>query len=141
MAASVKKVTIWRTEIAHQPGAMAAVLEPLAEAGADLQVSMAYAEGSRGFVEVFPISGRKVTEAARKAGLVASSKPTLLVEGDDRPGLGYSLARAIAEKGINISFVVAHTVGRKYSAVYGFSSDEDARVATSAIKKAAVARR
>ena len=42
MAVSVKKVTLWRTEVENKPGALSSVLAPLAEAGADLQVVMGY---------------------------------------------------------------------------------------------------
>ncbi len=46
------------------------------------------------------------------------------------------MARAIAAQGINISFLMAETVGRKFSAVFGFQSDADATTATKAIKAA-----
>jgi hypothetical protein len=47
------------------------------------------------------------------------------------------MARAIAEQGVNLSFLVAETVGRRFSAVFGFGSDADAARATQAIKAAA----
>ena len=40
MAVTVKKVTLWRTEVENKPGALSSVLAPLAEARADLQVVM-----------------------------------------------------------------------------------------------------
>ncbi len=136
MAVRVKNVTVWRKEVAHRPGELASALRPLAEAGANLQVIMAYAEGDRGIVEICPISGKKVTDAAKRAGFVAFEKPTLLVQGDDRPGLGFRIASAIADQGVSISFEVTQVISRKYSAVYGFKTEEDARAAASAIKKA-----
>ena len=141
MAVSVKRVTLWRKEVPHQAGELANALRPLAQAGANLQVIMAYTQGSRGFIEVCPVSGKRQTEAAKTSGLVASDQPTLLVAGDDRAGLGYAIARAIADQGISISFDVTQVIGRKYSSVYGFHSEEDARVAASAIKKAAASRK
>ena len=137
MAVTVKNVTIWRKEVAHAPGELARALRPLTDAGADLQVIMAYAEGDRGIVEVCPISGKRLTAAAEKSGFAASSKPALLVEGNDRPGLGLEIAAAIAERGISISFDVTQVIGKKFSAVYGFHAPEDARTAAAAIKKAA----
>jgi hypothetical protein len=136
MAVRVKNVTVWRKEVAHAAGELARALRPLAEAGANLQVIMAYAEGDRGIVEVCPISGKKVTDAAKRAGFVAFEKPTLLVEGNDKPGLGFRIASAIADQGVSISFDVTQVIGKKYSAIYGFKSDDDARTAASAIKKA-----
>jgi hypothetical protein len=61
----------------------------------------------------------------------------LLVEGDNRPGLGYALARAVGDAGINVSFLMAQVVGRRYAAVFGFENDIDATKAATLIKKAA----
>src|SRR5512140_1358905 len=42
MAVTVKRITLWRTEVENQPGMLARTLKPLADAGASLQVVMAY---------------------------------------------------------------------------------------------------
>ena len=75
--------------------------------------------------------------AAQQAGLSASSIPTLLVEGDNRPGLGYAIAQALADAGINLAFMVAQVIGRKYSAIVGLETDADAAKAASLVMKAA----
>jgi len=140
MAIAVKKVALWRKEVANDPGVLANVLQPLAEAGANLRVVMGYTipgQADRAAIEVFPISGKRVSDAASRAGLGASPIACLLVEGDDRAGLGSDMARAIADSGVNISFVMAETIGRRFSAVFGFHSDADAASAAKAIKSAA----
>jgi hypothetical protein len=81
------------------------------------------------------VSGKKLTAAAQEAGLSASSIPTLLVEGDNKPGLGHTIARAIADAGINLGFLVAQVIGRRYSAVIGFEDESDASKAAALIKK------
>jgi hypothetical protein len=139
MAVTVKKVTLWRKEVAHEPGVLADVLEPLAEAGANLRVVMGYAIPGRSrqaAVELFPVTGPKAIRAAKGANLAASPISCLLVEGDDRSGLGATMARAVAAAGINISFLMAEVIGRKFSAVFGFESDGDAASAARAIKAA-----
>jgi len=143
MAVTVKKVTLWRAEVPHQAGVLANVLDPLAQAGANLRVVMGYSFGDTGraAIEVFPISGKKVTNAATSAGLARSPIACLLVEGDDRAGLGADMARAIANAGISISFLMAETLGRKFSAVFGFENDDDAARASKAIKAAAKPRK
>ncbi len=144
MAVSVKKITLWRKEVAHEAGALASVLEPLAESGANLQLVMGYAipgDSSRAAIEVYPVTGKKVSAAANAAGVSASPIACLLVEGDDRPGFGATMARAIADAGVNVSFVMAQTMGRKFSAVVGFQSDADSAAATKAIKSAAKPRK
>jgi hypothetical protein len=141
MAVQVKKVVLWRAHVANRSGELARVLEPLAAAKTNLRVVMGYGQGDGAVIELFPVAGKKAMAAAREAGLAASPIPCLLVEGDDRPGLGAAMARAIAEAGVNMSFLVAETVGRKFSAVFGFQSDQDAGAAAKAIRGAARKRR
>lgn len=139
MAVTVKKATLWRNEVANRPGTLANTLAPLASAGADLQVVMGYSmpgDETKSVIEVYPVTGRKAMSGAQNAGLGASKIPSLLVEGDNKPGLGHSIAKAIGDARINIAFLVAQVVGRRYSAVIGFDSEDDARNATTLIKKA-----
>jgi len=99
MAVTVKKIVLWRTEVEDKPGVLSSVLAPLNEVGTDLQIVMGYGYaggGHKAAIEVGPVSGRKSTAAASKAGLAASAIPTLLVQGDNWPGLGHALAQAIA---------------------------------------------
>ena len=139
MPVSVKKIVLWRTEVENRPGTLAQILEPLAKAGADLKVVMGYrypGHEQSAAIEVYPIAGKKLAAAATAAGLSAASIPALLVEGDDKPGLGYAIAAALAGSGINIAFFMAQVIGRKYSAVAGFENETDARKAAPIIKKA-----
>jgi hypothetical protein len=139
MPVTVKRITLWRKEIENRAGTLAGTLEPLAKAGADLQIVMGYRfpnEHAKAAVELYPVGNKKSTQAAQGAGLAASGIPVLLVEGDNRPGLGHSISQAMAEAGVNLDFLVAQVVGRKYSAVIGFENDADATKATAVIKKA-----
>jgi hypothetical protein len=144
MAVAVKKIKLWRTEVENRPGALASTLEPLAQAGADLKIVMGYRLGQasdRAAIEVHPVAGKKVAGAAQRSGMSVVPMSTLLVEGDDRPGLGHALAQAIGEAGVNMAFMLAQVIGRKYSAVLAFDNDADATKAAALIKKAAVAKR
>ena len=67
---------------------------------------------------------------------MAASIPALLVEGDDRPGLGHAFAKAVADAGISLSFLMAMVVGRKFSAIFGFGSEADAKAAAPLLRKA-----
>lgn len=139
MAVTVKKVKMWRKEARNEPGVLAETLRPLAEVGTDLQSVMGYrypGDRSQAAIELFPISGRKETSAAQEAGLKEAGIPTLYIEGDNRPGLGYTISKAIGDAGINMIFLVAQVIGRRYSAIFGFESDADARKASNLIKKA-----
>ena len=68
--------------------------------------------------------------------MAASAIPTLLVQGDNRPGLGHAIAQAIAEAGINVTFLVAQVIGTRFSAVMGFEDEAASKQATTLIKKA-----
>jgi len=143
VAVSIRKVTLWRTEVDHRPGALADLLEPLAEAGADLQTVMGYRiPGRRGraVIEVAPVSNRKVARAAREGGLAPGGAPALLILGDNRPGLANRIARALSERGVNLAFLVAQVVGRRYSAVFGFENEADLDKAADRIRTAVTVR-
>jgi hypothetical protein len=138
MALTVKEIALWRREIDNQPGMLAQVLDPLADGRVDLKVLMAYrysGNEAKGAVELYPISGRKAAATAQAAGLTPAGIPALLVEGANKPGIGYATTRAIADSGINLAFVVAQVVGSKFSAVYGFDNESDRRRAVSVLKK------
>ena len=142
MPLEVKSATLWRREVENQPGTLANVLQPFAEAGADLQVVMGYrfpGNESKAAIELYPVSGRSLTKAAQAAGLEASSIPALVVQGDNKPGLGHAIAEAIAASGMNLAFLVAQVLGRRYAAVIGFDTAEDAKKAASILKKVTVA--
>ena len=144
MAVTVKKATLWRREVDNNPGVLAQTQSPLADAGADLQVVMGYrlpGDQNRGAIEVFPITGKRATVAAELVGLTRSTIATLLVEGDNKPGLGHAIAEAVSQAGINLSFVMAQVVGRKYSALFGFENEADATKAATLIKKATPAKK
>jgi len=144
MAATVKKIVLWRKEVENRAGILANALAPLASAGMDINLVMAYrfpGEASKAAIELYPVTGRKSATAAKEAGFSASSIPALLVEGDNRTGLGYETAQAIANAGINMDFLVAQVVGRKFSAVFGFESDTDASKCAAIIRKAAAGKK
>ena len=46
------------------------------------------------------------------------------------------LHKTIAAAGINVAFYVAHVIGRKFAAVIGFETEDDAKKATPAIRMA-----
>src|SRR5262245_58947228 len=133
MALSVKRITLWRAEVENQPGVLARTLEPLARAGADLRVVMGYRfhqAPERAAIELYPVVGKKATAAAGDAGLSPSEIPCLLIEGDNRPGLGAAIGRGLADAGLNLAFVIAQVIGRKFTAAIGF---DDGTAATAAV--------
>ena len=71
MAVTVKKIALWRKEVENRPGILANALAPLANAGTDIHVVMAYRiprEESKAAIELYPVTGRKSVTAAKEAG-------------------------------------------------------------------------
>ena len=133
MAVTVKKAILWRREVDNRPGMLADTLQPVSEAGADLQVVMAYrypGGENKAAIELHPVSGKKSVAAAQAAGLTPSSNSTLLVEGDNRPGLGPR------DRQSDMSFLMAQVVGRRYSTMFGFENEADASKAATLINRA-----
>jgi hypothetical protein len=144
MPVTVKSIALWRKEVLNQAGTLAETLEPISKAGTNLRVLMGYrypGDATKAAIELYPIAGKKVTATAAGMGLIASQIPALLVEGDDKPGLGLAIAKAISGVGVNMTFFVAQVVGRKYSAVLGFETESDAKTAAPIIKKAAASKK
>jgi len=143
VAVRIRKLTLWRTRVEHRPGALADLLDPLAAAGADLSIVMGYrlpGEEAQAVIEVAPVTSRRTAGAAAKAGLAPGGAPSLLVIGDNRPGLVTRIGRALAESGVDIAFLVAQVVGNRYSAVFGFENEADLDKAADRIRAAVVAR-
>jgi len=137
MAVQIRRVQLWRTEIRNKLGVLAATLEPLAQAGADLSGVMEYqvpGRSTRATVKILPSTGRR---AAQAAGFTLSPAPVILVEGDNRPGLAYNVTVAIAWADITVRFLSAQVVGDRYSAILGFRTDAEARRATWLIRRVA----
>src|SRR5207245_9100107 len=89
MAVTVKKIVLWRKEVENSTGILANALAPLANAGADIHVVMAYRfprQEYKAAIELYPVTGRKSVTAAKEAGFSAAAIPALLVEGDNRRG-------------------------------------------------------
>ena len=144
MPVTVKNISLWRKEVENQAGTLAHTLEPVTKAGSNLHVLMGYrypGEGTKAAIELYPIAGKKLTAAASEAGLSAASIPAVLVEGDDRRGLGLAIAQAIAGAGINMTFFVAQSIGRRFSAVLGFETEADTKAAAPLIKRAVASRK
>ncbi len=139
MALKVTKVQVWAGKIDDRPGGLAAVLNPLAEAGADLDCMIArrQAPGScAGVAFITPIKGKKVQSAAAAAGLKAAGNiATLRVDGPNKAGMGAKMISAIGDAGVNMRGVSAAVLGNKFVAYLGFDTAADADRAAKAIKK------
>jgi hypothetical protein len=138
MAYTVNKVDMWTGEIADRVGGLAAKLEALAAAGADLEVVVARRQPQapgKGVVFLGPIAGAKAQKAARAARLTrAADLVALRVEGPDKPGECHRLVRLLAEAGLNLRGLAATTLGSKFAVSVAFDNAADAAKAARIIR-------
>jgi len=139
MAYEVTKVEVWTREIDDRAGSLAAALEPLAKAGVDLvfMIARRYTHvAGKAVVFVGGIAG-PATKAAETAGFKrASGLVGLRVEGPNKPGDAYEVAKLLSGAGINLRGVSATVIGPKYVQIMAFDSAADADKAASVLRGA-----
>ena len=140
MPYAVRNVDVWVAEIDDRPGGLAEKLEALAKAGANIEFIIsrrAPEKPGKGVVFLTPIKGARQKAAASEAGLsTTSSLHSVRVEGPDRPGLGNTMTRALADAGINLRGASAAALGRRSVTYFAFDSADDAGNAIKLLKKA-----
>jgi predicted amino acid-binding ACT domain protein len=138
MAMDVSRVDVWVASMKDKPGGLAAKLETLAEAGAQIEFIIARRAPDKpgtGVVFLTPLKGRKQLAAAKKAGFRKSkSLRSVRIEGRDRPGLGAKLTQALAEKGINLRGLSAAVIGKRFVAHLALDSSADATKAARVLR-------
>jgi len=139
MKLKITRSEMWKATIDDQPGGAAAVLDPLAQAGANFEFAFARRAAEmpgKGLLFVSPVKGKKVIAAAYAAGLgVAPDMHMLRIEGGDKPGTTAAIARALANAGISFRAFSATAVGRSFKGFLALDSAEDAARATGVLKK------
>jgi hypothetical protein len=135
MVLQMHKVQVWTAEIPDRPGAAAAKLELLAQAGADLEfVFTRPVRGKPDSSAIFlaPIQGAEQLRAAELAGLAPARDIAMLcVEGSNRAGIGYALMSRLAIAGLDLRGLSISAVGDRFAAYLAF---DNADVATQAVQ-------
>jgi hypothetical protein len=129
MSYVIENGEVWVGEYLDRPEGLAQFLAPLAGVGADIEFMLTHRVRQRdGRVLVFlaPLNTGPQRRAAQEVGMKRAIKMnTLLVEGPDRPGLLYRLARSIGQAGIRIRGVSAAARGSEVIIYISFYSPED----------------
>ena len=138
MAMKVSREDVWVAGIADRPAALAAKLEAMAKAGAQLDFVFARRTPEKpgtGVVFLTPIKGARQVKAAAQAGLHKSKcVQSVRVEGPDKPGLGAKFTRALAAKGINLRGLAAGVIGKRFVLHISLDSSADAVKAMRVLK-------
>jgi predicted amino acid-binding ACT domain protein len=130
MTLLVEHVDVWAATIQDKPGAVAAALEELREAGADLQFIIARRapdSPGKGVLFVTPLQGDNEVAVAAQLGFnVTRSVNTVRVMGPDRRGIAAELTKKIADAAINLRGFSASVIGPQFVAYIAVDSREDA---------------
>jgi hypothetical protein len=98
----VEKEDVWAASVEDKPGALAAKLSALSEAGADLGfiiVRRSPEKPGTGVAFVTPVRGDREVQAATAAGFaVTTTLHSVCVEGPDEKGVAAKLAKAIGTR-------------------------------------------
>jgi hypothetical protein len=125
-----ERVDTWAASIPDRPGALAAKLKTLAEAGANLEFIIARRDGAhpgKSVVFVTPIQGAKQVGAAGAAGFTkTSSLHTLRVEGANKSGQSARIAAVLADGGLNLRGLAAAAIGKKFVCHIALDTERDA---------------
>ena len=140
MAIKTSKAELSIFDVDDRSGGLAERLEPLAKAGANLEMVFARRtpeNPGRAVMFATPIKGAKATKAAQDlAGGMPRTIPAVRVEGSDKPGLGAKIARALGEAGVSVRAVNAIALGSKFVSFIACDSVEDQARVIAALKKA-----
>jgi hypothetical protein len=123
----VNRVDTWAASIVDRPGALAAKLKGLSDAGVNLEFVIARRNGDKkGVVFVTPIFGSEQIGAAAAAGFTKTdSLHTLRIEGSDKPGQGSRLLSALADAGLNLRGVSAAAIDKQFVCHVAFDTEAD----------------
>ncbi len=137
MAYEIKKVDVWSIEILDQPGGLSSVLQPLVEAGANLNFLLARrtSEG-KGIAFLSPLEGSAVIKKAKALGFQKNKDIAVIkISGPDKAGLGFSIMSAISSAGINIRGVSATSIGKNCNIWISYDNTKDANKSIKIIQK------
>jgi hypothetical protein len=114
----VERVDVWAASLKDEPGALAAKLAGLAEAGADLEFVVARRSPEKpgtGVVFVTPLRGDAEVQAATDVGFnVTQRLHCLRIEGDNQRGVCAAVTRKLADAGINLRGLSAAVIGKRF---------------------------
>ncbi len=136
---TIKKFSIWSTEIDDVAGATTGLYKILADAGADIEFSLSRPLGDRpgkAILFLAPIKGKEQEEAARQADIVL--RPDVVgvqVQGPNRVGGNFRLTAALAHEDLTIRALVTTVDGDRFTTVFAFKNNSDADRAIKVLHK------
>lgn len=138
MALKVERVDTWAAAIEDKPGKLAAKLNALTGAGADLEFVIARRaeKAGTGVLFVTPIQGAQLIRVAREVGFKRSeSLHTVRIEGPNTRGHGLNIVESLAQEGLNLRGFTAASVGNRFVAHIAVDTPGEAAKAVRVLRK------
>ncbi len=129
-AFTVKKFSIWSTEIDDVAGSTTGLYKILADAGADIEFSLSRPLGDKSGKAVLflaPIKGKEQEEAAHQADF--KLRPDVVgvqVQGPSRVGGNFRLTAALAHEDLTVRALVTTVDGDRFTTIFAFKNNADA---------------
>jgi len=127
---TIKKFSIWSTEIDDVAGSTTGLYRILADAGADIEFSLSRPLGDKSEKAVLflaPIKGKEQEEAARQADFkLRSDVVGVQVQGPSRVGGNFRLTAALAHEDLTVRALVTTVDGNRFTTIFAFRNDADA---------------
>ena len=141
MKLNVCRTEVWAATIDDRPGGLGGKLDALAAAGANLEFIIGRRlpeKPGKAVIFITPLEGAKQIKAAQAAGFRKSdSLHSIRIEGADKPGMGATLTRALADAGVNLRGISAAAFGKKFITHLALDTAEDAAKASSVLRRLA----
>ena len=131
MAARIRKVDYFSTQVPNRAGAGAKLLGTLKDAGVNLVAFTGFPQRGGAQVDFMPDNSAKFRQAARKAGFrISERKTAFLAQGDDRVGALSGMLDKLAEAKISLIALDAVTAGKgRFGAIFWVKKKDVARAA------------
>jgi hypothetical protein len=135
----VERVDVWAASIEDKPGGLAAKLDILVEAGADLDFVISRRAPDKpgtGVVFVTPLRGDAEVSAGAEAGFsLTQSLHSLRIQGDNQRGLCARMTKKLGEAGINLRGLSAAVLGAQFIMYLAMDTEDDVKTAEELLKQ------
>jgi hypothetical protein len=135
----VERVDVWAASVEDKPGCLAAKLDILVEAGADLDFVISRRAPDKpgtGVVFVTPLRGDAEVSAGAEAGFsLTQSLHSLRIQGDNQRGLCARMTKKLGDTGINLRGLSAAVLGTQFIMYLAMDTEEDVKTAEELLKQ------
>lgn len=115
---TVRKATQFTVRVPDEPGKLAEATEFMAQGGVNLVALAGWTEGEgQGIIACIPEDPDKIRALECPEGHTPKETEVVVVEGEDKLGVGHAIAKAVADAGVNLKSCMMQAAGGRFQAV------------------------